>query len=125
VDSVHFDTVANDIASSLIVNHVTTKTRLPVSYVANAALDLGTNTTVGAMVLNNGRGTSIQLGVEQRVGPLALRGGVARDQRKRVQVGWGTGVRFGPFGLDVGFATHSSSLSNARGITMATSISIY
>lgn len=125
VDSVHFDSVANDIATSLIVNHVQTKTRLPVSYVANASLDLGTNTTVGTMVLNNGRGTSIQLGVEQRVGPLALRGGVARDQRKRVQLGCGTGVRFGPFSLDVGFATHSSSLSNTRGITMATSISIY
>jgi len=76
-------------------------------------------------VLDNGRGTTIQLGVEQRVGPLALRGGVARDQRKRVQIGAGTGLRFGPFSLDVGFLTHSSSLSNSRGITMATSISIY
>jgi hypothetical protein len=77
------------------------------------------------MILNNGRGTTIQIGVEQRVGPLAFRGGVARDQRKRVQLGWGTGVRFGSFGLDVGFATHSGSLSSVRGITMATSISIY
>jgi hypothetical protein len=86
---------------------------------------MGTNTTAGATILNNGRGTTIQIGVEQRVGPLALRGGVARDQRKRVQLGWGTGVRFGSFGLDVGFATHSGSLSSVRGITMATSISIY
>jgi hypothetical protein len=50
---------------------------------------------------------------------------VSRDQRKRVQVGWGAGVRFGAFGLDLGFATHSSSLSSTRGITMASSISIY
>jgi hypothetical protein len=125
VDSVHFDTSANDFASQEIANHVTTKTKLPVTYVANAALDLGSNTTVGAEVLNNGRGTTVQLGVEQRVGPLALRGGVARDQRKRVQIGAGTGLRFGPFSLDVGFLTHSSSLSNSRGITMATSLSIY
>ncbi|HET7379789.1 MAG TPA: hypothetical protein VFJ24_07100 [Gaiellales bacterium] len=125
VDSVHFDTAANDFASREIANHVKTKTRLPVTYVANAALELGTNTTAGAEVLNNGRGTTIQLGVEQRVGPLALRGGVARDQRKRVQLAAGTGVRFGPFSLDVGFLTHSSSLSNSRGITMATSLSIY
>jgi len=125
VDSVHFDTSANTFASQEIANHVKTKTKLPVSYVANAALDLGTNTTVGAEVLNNGRGTTIQLGVEQRVGPLALRGGVARDQRKRVQIGAGTGLRFGPFSLDVGFLTHSSSLSSSRGITMATSLSIY
>jgi hypothetical protein len=125
VDSTHFDTAANDFASQEIANHVKTKTRLPVTYVANASLELGTNTTVGAEVLNNGRGTTIQLGVEQRVGVLALRGGVARDQRKRVQLGWGTGLRFGPFSLDVGFLTHSSSLSDSRGITMATSLSIY
>lgn len=120
-----FDTAANKFASSLVNDHVSSKTKLPVSYVANAALEMGTNTTVGVMVLNNGRGTTVQLGVEQRVGPLAVRGGVARDQRKRVQVGWGTGLRFGNFGLDVGFATHSGAMSSARGITMATSISIY
>jgi hypothetical protein len=120
-----FDTVNNDLVTTLVANHVSSKTKLPITYVANASLELGTNTTAGAMILNNGRGTSIQVGVEQRVGPLALRGGVARDQRKRVQLGWGTGLRFGSFGLDVGFATHSSSLSNARGITMASSISIY
>lgn len=127
VDTVFFDTVAaaDSFISRQVANRVSTKTKIPVTYVANAALELGTNTTAGAEVLNNGRGTTIQIGVEQRVGPLALRGGVERDQRKRVQLGWGTGVRFGPFSLDVGFLTHSSSLSNARGITMATSISIY
>jgi hypothetical protein len=125
VDSVSFDTTANDLATTELANHVSTKTKLPVTYVANAVLELGTNTTAGAMVLNNGRGTTVQLGVEQRLGVLAVRGGVARDQRKRVQLGWGAGVRLGPISLDVGFATHSSSLSNARGITMATSISIY
>jgi hypothetical protein len=120
-----FDTAANNFGSSLVADHVSSKTKLPVTYVANAALELGTNTTAGGMILNNGRGTTIQIGVEQRVGPLALRGGVSRDQRKRVQLGWGTGLRFGSFSLDVGFATHSSSLSSARGITMASSISIY
>ena len=125
VDRDTFDTVGNKFVSSLVANHVSSKTKLPVTYVANAALDMGTNTTAGVMLLNNGRGTTIQVGVEQRVGPLALRGGVARDQRKRVQLGWGTGVRFGPLSLDVGFATHSGSLSTARGITMASSISIY
>jgi len=125
VDRDTFDTAANNFGSRLVANNVETKTKLPVTYVANASLELGTNTTAGAMILNNGRGTTIQIGVEQRVGPLAFRGGVARDQRKRVQLGWGTGVRFGSFGLDVGFATHSGSLSSVRGITMATSISIY
>ncbi len=125
VDRDTFDTAANNFGSGLVANHVSTKTKLPITYVANASLEMGTNTTFGAMLLNNGRGTSIQMGVEQRIGPLAVRGGVQRDQRKRIQLGWGTGVRFGPFSLDVGFATHSGALSTARGITMASSISIY
>src|SRR5712692_297921 len=124
-DTLFFDDDSNKFRDLRLVNHVTRKTRLPVSYVANASLDLGTNTTAGAMILNNGRGTTIELGVEQRVGVLALRGGVLRDQRKRVQLAWGSGVRLGPLGLDVGFITHSSSLSDVRGITMASSISIY
>lgn len=125
VDSAFLAPKANTLSSQFVANHIQTKTRLPVTYVANASLELGTNTTAAGEIINNGRGTSISLGAEQRIGPLALRGGVARDQRKRVQLGWGTGVRFGPFSLDVGFLTHSSGFSSARGITMATSLSIY
>ena len=120
-----FDTATNNIHKTLLADHVSSKTRLPVTYIANASLELGTNTTAGVVVLDNERGASIRLGVEQRVGVFALRGGVARDQQKKVQLGWGGGLRFGAFGLDVGFVTHSSSFSTARGITMATSISIY
>jgi len=50
---------------------------------------------------------------------------VARDQRKRIEFGWGGGLRLGALGLDLGFWTHTNSLSNERGITMATSLSIY
>ena len=110
--------------SKLIANHVETKTKLPVSYIANVAYSVG-NTTLGADILNTGRGSVIHIGGEQRIGLIALRGGIARDQRKRVEFGWGGGLRFGPLGWDVGFFTHTNSLSNQRGITMATSVSIY
>jgi hypothetical protein len=105
-------------------NHVESKTKLPVSYIANVAYTVG-KTTLGANVLNVGRGTTVNIGGEQRVGVFVLRGGVARDQRKRMEFGWGGGLRFGGLGLDVGFWTHTNSLSNQRGITMATSLSIY
>ena len=110
--------------STLIANHVETKTKLPVSYIANLAYAVG-NTTLGADVLNTGRGSVVHVGGEQRVGVVALRGGVARDQRKRIEFGWGGGLRLGALGLDLGFWTHTNSLSNERGITMATSLSIY
>ena len=110
--------------STPFANHVETKTELPVSYVANLAYTIGT-TTLAADLVNNGRGTTLHLGGEKRLGLVALRGGVSRDQRKRLEFGWGGGVRLGGVSLDLGFWTHSNSLSNERAITMATSLSIY
>jgi len=110
--------------SRFVGNHVETKTKLPVTYIANLAYTVG-NTTLGADVLNTGRGSVVHVGGEQRIGMFALRGGVARDQRKRLEFGFGGGLRFGGLGLDVGLWTHTNSLSNQRAITMATSLSIY
>ena len=120
-----YDTASNKIVDSLLIADTTDKSKLPITYIANAALHMTTGTTVGGDVINSGRGTIIHVGVEQRTGPLALRAGVSRDQRKKMQFGVGAGVRLGPLGLDVGVFTHSNSLSTERAITMATAISIY
>jgi hypothetical protein len=125
IQRIVYDTAGDSIATSLFLNHVKRKTKLPITYIANAALRMGTGTTVGADVVNSGRGTAIHVGAEQRTGPFAVRGGVSRDQRKKMQFGFGGGFRFGSLGLDVGFWTHSNSFSTQRAITMATSISIY
>jgi hypothetical protein len=124
-DSLRFDSVGDSIVHTPVSNHVSSTTTLPVTYLANAALDLGGGTVVGGEVLHGARGTEVHIGVEQHFGPLALRGGVARDQQRRLQVGWGGGVRFLFLSLDVGFATHSTPFSNERGVTMATSVSVY
>jgi hypothetical protein len=120
-----FDTAGDSIATSLLANHVATKTKLPITYIANAALRMGTGTILGADVVNSGRGVVIHVGAEQRYGPFAVRGGVSRDQRKKMEFGVGGGLRFASIGLDVGLWTHSNSISTKRGVTMATSISIY
>ena len=123
-DSLLYDRTGDTIYTKPVAKHVRTTTKLPVSYIVNVAYTVG-NTTLGADVLDNGRGATVHVGGEQRIGLVALRGGIARDQRKRIEFGWGGGLRFGPLGLDVGFWTHTNSLSNQRGITMATSFSIY
>jgi hypothetical protein len=125
VQRVSYNSITDSITTTVLLNHVESKTKLPVSYIANAAYRMGTGTTVGGDIVNSGRGTVIHVGGEQRLGLLALRGGVSRDQRKKMQFGWGGGVRLGPLGLDVGFWTHSNSFADKRGITMATSISLY
>ena len=125
VDSTYFDNVGDSLVTTTVRNHVETTTELPVSYIANAAIRMGTGTTLGGDIVNTGRGTVIHVGGEQRIGMLALRGGVSRDQRKKMQFGFGGGLRLGPVGLDVGFWTHSNSFADKRAITMATSISLY
>ena len=125
VDSVYWDAAGDSVVSTTLLTGVESETEMPTSYIANVALVLRSGTTVGGNILYNGRTTAVQVGGEQRVGMLALRGGVARDHRKRLQVGWGAGLFVGAFSLDVGFWTHSNALSDERGITMATSVSIY
>ncbi len=120
-----YDNAGDSIATIIVSADTSLKTKLPITYIGNAALHMGTGTTVGGDVVNSGRGTVIHVGVEQRTGPFAVRGGVSRDQRKKMQFGFGGGLRLGPIGLDVGFFTHSNSLSTQRAITMATAISIY
>jgi hypothetical protein len=125
IQRIQYDAGGDSVSVSTTANHVETKTKLPVSYLANAAIRMGTGTTVGGDVFNAGRHTVIHVGAEQRWGPFALRGGVARDQRKKMQFGFGGGIRMGAFGLDVGVFTHSNTLSESRAMTLATSISVY
>src|SRR2546428_696752 len=86
-----YDTGSSVIYSRPLQDHVSTKTKLPVSYIANVAYTVG-NTTLGADVLNTGRGSVVHVGGEQRLGLFAVPGGVARDQRKRLEFGFGGGA---------------------------------
>lgn len=124
IDYYHYDTAAAKVVTDSSPPKVETKTKLPVAYIANVAYSTGT-TTVGANLFDNGRGAIVSVGVEQRLGPFVVRGGVSRDQRKKIEFAGGGGIRFGSFELDAGFWTHSNSLSDERGITLATSFAIY
>ncbi len=124
VETTVYDTVTDRFETTLAGTDLDTETELPIGYLANLTYTTG-DVQLGLNVTNNGRRTTLSMGAEKRFGFLALRGGIARDQRKRLQFGWGAGVRLGPIGLDAGFFTYSSTLSDARGISMATSFSIY
>lgn len=125
VDTLTWDRDANEVVDSALARDVETKTTLPVSAIAHAAYAFPTGTQVHGGVLRNRRGTLVSAGAEQRLGVFAVRGGLVRDQRARLQYAWGGGVRLGPVGLDVGFFTHSRSLSTGRSITMSTTLSVY
>ena len=111
-------------SSRLVANHLQAKTTLPVSYLANVTCTLG-STTLGADALNGGRGTTVHVGGEHHISVLALRGGVARDPRRRFEFGYGAGLRLGTFSIDAGAWTHTNALLSERAVTMVTSLSIY
>lgn len=125
IDTLAWDGELNEVVDSALARDVETRTTLPASAIAHGEYAFPTGTLVQGGVLRNRRGTLLSVGAEQRLGVFTVRGALVRDQRARVQYAWGGGVRLGPVGLDVGFFTHSRSLSTGRSITMSTSLSIY
>ncbi|HTR19835.1 MAG TPA: hypothetical protein VMH88_03195 [Gemmatimonadales bacterium] len=120
-----YDTTKNDFTTRDSLVDVQRTTKVPTTYLLNAAFEVGTNTTAGAEIRNAGFGTITRIGVEHRIGPLALRGGLTRDLRKILQFAAGTGIRFGPFSLDLAVASNSNSLATSRGWILASSFSVY
>ncbi len=125
VDTLIWDADSNRVVDSTLARDVESKTTLPVSTIASAVYAFPTGTVVRGGVLRNNRGTILSAAGEQRLGVFTVRAGFTRDQRARIQYAWGGGVRLGPVGFDLGFFTHSRSLSRERSITMATTLSIY
>jgi hypothetical protein len=125
VDTLAWDGDSNRVVELPLERGVETKTQLPVTAIANAVYAFPTGTVLRGGVLRNHRGTLVSAGAEQWLGVFTVRGGLVRDQRAMIQYAWGGGVRLGPVGFDVGFFTHSRSLSTERGITMSTTLSIY
>jgi hypothetical protein len=125
VDSAQWDADGDSLITTSLGDDVETKTKLPVSTILHGTYLFPTGTTVRAGILTNTRGTVFSLGGEQALGVFSVRAGLSRDQRKLVQYAWGGSIRFGPVGLNVDFFTHSRSLAEERGITMASTLSIY
>jgi len=120
-----WDTTTDEIVTTPIATSTETETEIPMAWVANLAYQAGERTTIGAHVVNTTRGTRLGIGVEQRMGLLALRGGVVRDQLKKSQFSGGIGLRFGSFGLDVAITTYAGGITGERAVALGSSISIY
>ena len=55
---------------------------------------------------------------------LALRGGILTDERAQVQYAWGLGLGLSRLWLDLGFQTHSRTITGERGLILATSLAL-
>ena len=120
-----YDTAGNQLLDSTVANHVQATTKLPITFAGNILYHMPSGLTLGGEIVNYGRGATVHVGGEQHFGPLIVRAGVARDQRKLLQYGGGLGLRLGFISFDAGVATTSNSLSSTRGAILATSVTIY
>ncbi|MGH9260452.1 MAG: hypothetical protein ACRD08_11235, partial [Acidimicrobiales bacterium] len=120
-----WDTTLDEIVTTPIATSTETETEIPMAWVANLAYQAGERSTIGAQLINTTRGTRLGIGVEQRMGMVALRGGVVRDQLKKSQFSGGIGFRFGSVGLDIAITSYAGGITGERAVALGSSISIY
>ena len=125
LDHSYLDPDFNEVITENVAEHFVSKTEIPVSWMTNASW-LGDSYLLAANVVQQPGGLSIHGGAEVWLNPwLAVRGGLSRDQRSRLQGGWGAGFRMGPWGIDAGFQTHNLGLTDARGVSMGLAVTLY
>jgi hypothetical protein len=84
----------------------------------------GSRTVLAADLTTSSWSTAVHVGAEQRLGALALRGGVLTDERSRVQYACGLGLGVSRLWVDLGLQTHNRSITGERGLTLGTSLAI-
>ena len=98
--------------------------RIPVTTTINVAKRFG-DTTIAADIVDGPISTSIHLGAEKWMGPLAARAGTYRDANDQWQWALGGGIKLGGIGLDLAVASHQRYVEEKRAVEMAASLTLY
>jgi hypothetical protein len=125
IQRIYYDPTGDSLSVTTLQPHAQTKTKLPVSYLANAALRMGTGTTVGADVFNAGarrRSMSASSSAGVRSPCAAAWRAISAS---RCSSGSAAAFAWAPLESTPVVFTHSNSLSETRAMTLATSISVY
>lgn len=120
-----WDDVDGGFVETLVAEETSVTTEIPESWTANLSYNHD-NLLLAADVGGGPGGESFHAGAELWATPMtAVRGGLSVDERGKLQFGWGGGVRFSRFGLDLGMATHSRNLSGIRDISVGLGLVLY
>ena len=125
IDTLRIDTNTNDVESIPGPRNVDIDGTFPVSWNLSLAYRGLPGWTLAGTLLRTVGDPEVHLGAEKWLGSVALRGGAFLDTSRRTQGTAGAGFRFGSLGLDVGFSTHSRSLTEERGLEMGLSLALY
>ena len=124
VDSFRFNPILNDIETIPVAENLKIDGSFPITWNASVAYR-PRHWTLAASAVKNVGTPSLHLGAERWLGIWAVRAGSTLDSRQLVQFSAGTGVHLGPVGVDLGFATHSRTITEQRGLEMGMSFVLY
>ncbi|MGH7741877.1 MAG: hypothetical protein ACRENS_07640 [Candidatus Eiseniibacteriota bacterium] len=122
-EEVYRDTAGNRIQNTLGTDEAFTST-VPTTVTANVLARMG-SLLLAADAIRTALAWTGHLGAEQRMGGLAVRGGLSVDENQLLQYAGGTGYRFGPIGLDLAIGSNSHNLSRVRVLELGAGLTIY
>jgi hypothetical protein len=117
------DSLGNQVNRLVATDQAFTST-VPTTVTANALTRVG-SLVLAADAVRGPLAWTAHLGAEQRLGSLAVRGGLALDENQLIQYSGGTGVRMGPVGLDLALATNSHNLARVRVLELGAGLTLY
>jgi hypothetical protein len=121
----HNDAVTGDYVQEVIARDVPLTSHVPTTATANVATRVGRVVLAGDVV-RGVNATTGHVGAESWLnGFLALRAGGFVDPNRMLQYTAGTGLRFGPIGLDLAVASNSRNLSRERSLELGAGLAFY
>ena len=122
-EEVSRDSAGNQETTLLGADQAFTST-VPTTVTANLMARMG-SLLLAADAVRTALAWTGHVGAEQNMGALAMRGGLSLDENQLIQYSGGTGVRFGPVGLDLAIGTNSNNLSRVRVLELGAGLTLY
>ena len=104
LEQARLDEQTNEVVTETLESNSAYVQKIPMQSTFNVAWS-GRKTQVSADLTTSSLNSSLHLGAERRLGPLAVRGGLHTDGNAAVQYSWGAGVGFSRLWFDLGFQT--------------------
>jgi len=125
LDHYSYDEASNSNVRTPVERGAEYKSKFPLTGSLNVAYRTNGMTFAGTLDRTANEIWLPRAGAEFWAGPTPLRAGMYLDSYQLLQFTAGSGFRFGKYGLDVAFATHSRGLTTTRGLEMAASLAIF
>ena len=123
LQSTWWDGASNQVQTEVLADRDPYTQKIPLQSTLHAAWTQRRTVWAGD-VTSSRLGTTGHVGVERRVGPLALRGGLLTDTSVRLQYAGGIGFGFPSLSFDLALQTHNRTFTGERGLMLGASFAL-